>query len=59
MRLLAIIFILFAPLTNAVDVVPIIGGGTLSCGKWVAAVNSRNEPQQKIFVQWVAGFTGS
>jgi hypothetical protein len=44
---------------NAEDQISIIGGGTLSCGKWVAANKSRNETQQQVFIQWVAEFTGS
>lgn len=58
MRYLTILALLLSAPLQANDV-PIIGGGTLSCGKWAAATNEINEPQQQVIVQWVAGFTGS
>ena len=59
MRLFIILIFLMCSPARADDTVYIIGGGTLSCGKWVSALNERNESQQQVFVQWVAGFTGS
>jgi hypothetical protein len=41
------------------QLVTIIGGGGLSCGKWIAAVNESHKDQQRVFTQWVAGFTVS
>ena len=59
MRYLIIIIFLLSSPANAESGIPIIGGGTLSCGKWVSAIGERNESQQQVFVQWVAGFIGS
>jgi len=43
--------------TNAnADPIGVVGGGNLSCGKWVGAINERNEGQQHIFTQWIAGY---
>ncbi len=53
-----LIFLLSSP-AKSEEIVYLIGGGTLSCGKWVAALNEKHESQQQVFVQWVAGFTGS
>ena len=59
MRYLLILIFLLCSAANADDTVYIIGGGTLSCGKWVVALNERHESQQQVFLQWVVGFTGS
>lgn len=37
----------------------IIGGGTLSCGTWISAVEGKNRMQMAISIQWVAGYMGS
>jgi len=35
------------------------GTGQLTCGEWAEAVNYRNDNQQNVVVQWLAGYIGA
>ena len=53
--ILTFIFSIFSTQAAAQKVI-VIGTGTQSCGAWVEARNSKNDIQQKLDVQWFAGF---
>jgi hypothetical protein len=39
--------------------IAVLGAGQLSCGKWIAAREGKNEIQTKLFLQWMAGWVAS
>jgi hypothetical protein len=41
------------------DGVSIIGTGTFSCGKWISAVDEKNDAQRRLVTQWIAGFVSA
>lgn len=52
----AMLFLIVAVFTARADALEVIGTGNLSCGKWMAARESKNQVQITLTVQWVAGF---
>ncbi|MBV2089974.1 MAG: hypothetical protein KUF72_03730 [Candidatus Thiodiazotropha sp. (ex Ctena orbiculata)] len=59
MRKILIVLLLTCYSTASAKTLDVIGGGNVSCGKWMAAVNSADEYTQQALIQWIAGFTVS
>lgn len=59
MRYLLFVLMISMSFNLLAEPVPMIGGGTISCGKWISAVEDEHEMQMQISIQWVAGYIGS